>query len=186
MPEMITKEGLRQEMIKMRKAMTGQDVMRKSALIVARLMDVREYVNAKSIMFYVPKGNEVNIESAIKEAIGEGITVLIPAAKGQTLIPVAINEYPAGIEKGPLAMGEPKDKTEYTGVIDIAVIPGLAFNLQGRRLGRGGGHYDRMLTGRNIFRIGVAYEFQLREFPAEAHDQPMDVLVTESRTIMRK
>ena len=179
----VEKEKLRREMIKMRGAMTPAEVEEKSHKINALLLQIPEYAAANAIMFYVPNGNEVSIDEVIKEALASGKTILLPAASGQSLIPVEIKEYPEGIETGPLKMGQPKDKTEYTGKIDVAVIPGMAFTESGHRLGRGGGHYDRMLEARKFFRIGVAYESQMRTFPAEAHDQLMDVIVTESRAI---
>ena len=179
----VDKEELRREMMERRKAMAPAETREKSSLIVARLRQIQEYAAATAIMFYVPKSNEVDIEEAISKATREGKTVLFPAASGQTLIPVAVKNYPEGIVIGPWGMGEPKDKTEYRGRVDVAVIPGLAFTQSGHRLGRGRGHYDRMLAALDCFRIGVAYESQLTTFAAEAHDQVMDVIVTENRTI---
>ena len=184
MPEMTVKEAMRQEMMKMRKAMTPEEVREKSAEITARLLGLPEYAAATAVIFYGPKGNEVQIGPAITGAIRKGRITLLPVASGNTVIPVRITDYPEGLEKGPLGMPQPRSREEYRGSIDAAVIPGLAFDLRGYRLGRGGGHYDRMLEKMKIFRIGLAYDFQvIKALPAEEHDQRMDIVLTESRTI---
>jgi len=64
--------------------------------------------------------------------------------------------------------------------IDLYIIPGVAFDKQGNRLGRGGGFYDKLLFGKNSFKIGLAFEIQIVDtVPHEAHDIPMDFVVTE-------
>ena len=71
--------------------------------------------------------------------------------------------------------------------MDLALVPGLAFDRAGRRLGRGGGHYDRLLARaplRAAFKIGLAFAWQLQpRVPAARHDVPMDLVATEKELI---
>lgn len=71
--------------------------------------------------------------------------------------------------------------------IEMIVVPGVAFDRSGRRLGRGKGFYDRLLADTSAVKIGICYEFQLvDELPAEKHDIPMDIVITEKTTIINK
>jgi 5-formyltetrahydrofolate cyclo-ligase len=70
--------------------------------------------------------------------------------------------------------------------VEVALVPGLAFDLRGHRLGRGGGHYDRVLArlSPDSITIGLAFELQLmKRLPVEVHDVPVDLIVTEIRVI---
>ena len=71
------------------------------------------------------------------------------------------------------------------GQLDLAVVPGVGFDLAGRRLGRGGGHYDRFLASApGLPAVGLAYEFQIRDvLPGEPHDRDVNWIVTEERVI---
>ena len=71
--------------------------------------------------------------------------------------------------------------------LDLALVPGLGFDARGHRLGRGKGHYDRLLAGFGGRKIGVAFDFQIMaEVPCEAHDIVLDDIVTPARWIAAK
>ena len=67
--------------------------------------------------------------------------------------------------------------------INVIIVPGRAFDTEGNRLGRGFGHYDKILRNVNAIKIGLAYESQITKFPTENHDQKVDIIVTENRII---
>lgn len=70
--------------------------------------------------------------------------------------------------------------------IEMVIVPAMAYDRQGNRVGRGKGYYDRLLTQTKAFKVGVAYDFQLFDnVDAEPHDIPVDIVVTESRIIRR-
>ena len=70
---------------------------------------------------------------------------------------------------------------------DLVLIPGMAFDLQGNRLGRGRGFYDRILATASGVKCGVAYDFQLQEkIPTEPHDAKVNFIVTPGRSVKRK
>jgi 5-formyltetrahydrofolate cyclo-ligase len=90
--------------------------------------------------------------------------------------------------RGPFGAGEPPAHLPELAAADVGcvVVPGVAFSLDGHRLGRGGGHYDVTL-GRmpRVPRVGVAFDAQVvPTLPHEPHDVPLDALVTETRTLL--
>ena len=100
---------------------------------------------------------------------------------------VGVDSLDRGFSKSRLGILEPlrEKKTVNTDEIDLVIVPGLAFDKSGNRLGHGKGYYDRYLErcGENVFFIGIAYDFQVLDtIPADAHDIKMNMIVTESRT----
>lgn len=101
-----------------------------------------------------------------------------------------LNDFPPGMPliQGPMKIPEPLEFIPvHPSGIDCFIVPGLAFDYRGGRLGYGGGHYDRILAkaSRNALKIGVCFDFQLysTSLPMEAHDVLLDYIVTERRTI---
>lgn len=107
--------------------------------------------------------------------------MLVPKILGHRLQAMEINEN-VEWEKGPFGVLEPRKALPYEGPIDIGLIPGLAFTLNGRRLGRGKGYFDRFLASYEIqFSVGVAFDFQIvPTLPRQAWDLPVDAIVTPS------
>ena len=69
--------------------------------------------------------------------------------------------------------------------IDVAIIPGIAFDKNGIRLGRGKGYYDRLLCQCDVLKVGICYDFQLMDkLPSDTHDIPMDIIITPKQTII--
>jgi 5-formyltetrahydrofolate cyclo-ligase len=91
------------------------------------------------------------------------------------------------LSPGTYGILEPKkEKIKPTSIheIDIVLVPGVAFDRFGHRLGQGGGYYDWFLSKTNVVSIGLAFEFQiLKEIPVEPHDQRVDLIVTEEKLI---
>ena len=92
------------------------------------------------------------------------------------------------LEIGSFHIEEPKgEDTHSVEEIEVIVVPGVAFDRQGMRLGRGKGFYDRLLATAKATKIGIGYEFQLvEEIPSEPHDIAMDMVITEHTTIIIK
>ena len=91
------------------------------------------------------------------------------------------------VRRGPFGIWEPAFSPESISIekeIDLIIVPGVAFDRQLNRLGRGKGYYDRLLTTLQVPKIGIAYSFQLRkQVPVEAFDRKMDLLITEKEII---
>ncbi len=185
------KKGTREAVRKIRDSMPAKEVEQKSTAIVARLLQLREYTGAKTVLFYAAKGNEVQIAAAIRDAFVKGKNVLLPVTDtdNKIIYAAAIANYPDDLEKAAFGLMEPKLKNPFKGGIDLVVMPGVAFERHGHRLGYGHGYYDKFLhslrkENPNVVAVAVAYDFQIVEtLPSGSHDQRMDAIITENGII---
>ena len=182
------KNLIREEMNRKRNAMPEAEAESKSTAIEKRLIAATEYQKAHAVMFYAAKENEVQTRRTIEAAIKEGKTVLLPITNTERkeIEAGAIENYDNDLKKGAFGLMEPKKKRAFDErKIDVVIVPGLAFDIEGHRLGYGLGYYDKLLHRlANAAKIGLAYDFQVvGKLPRESHDHPMDMIVTESRVI---
>lgn len=189
------KEKLRKKMKELRKAMTLEEVRQKSRMIQDRLAKLTEYREAGAALFYSAKSNEAQTGEIIADAIRRKKHTLLPVtdANGKDLSVSEITNYPKSLAEGPFGIMEPRKKKPFPeSEIDMVVVPGLAFDAEGYRIGYGTGYYDRLLARLkkeriNIRKVGLAYDFQVVEkLPRKKHDQKMDMIITESRVIISK
>ena len=185
------KARLRRELRATRDALAARDRLAAARSIEARLAYLPQVEAASVVHCYVGIGNEVATEQLIRGMLERRQRVLAPRVKGQgELEHLEVTDTDA-LVSGPRGLRQP-DITEATPVdlreVDAIFVPGLAFDRHGFRLGYGGGYYDRTLEelrghARAIV-VGLAFDQQLvDELPREAHDQPVDVLVTETQMI---
>lgn len=189
---MTMKQQIREGIKKKRDLMSLQEVEGKSSAIAKKLMATAEYQKATAVLFYAAKGNEASTEMLIRKALGEGKLVLLPITNtaAKELEVSEIKDYDLDLKSGAFGIMEPKRKVAVDEkVIDAVIVPGVAFDREGHRLGYGHGYYDKLLhkLGRkntDIRKIGLAYDFQIIEkLPKEEHDQKMNMIVTESGVI---
>ncbi len=167
----------------------GADVRAKSAAIWERLSVLREFVIATRLLVYVSMGNEVDTQGLIRQLLAMGRQVSVPrfepATQGYTAS--ELQDFDNELTAGKFGVLEPKPgviRPVALDQIDVALVPGLAFDETGNRLGRGSGHFDRLLGQTSGVKIALAFDFQvLDEVPAEAHDARMDFIVTETRVV---
>ena len=182
-----SKEKLREEIKLKRDSMTDEEAERKSSAAAKSLMKIAEYANARVVMLYAAKGNEVRSRQLIESALKEGKTVLLPITNTEKkeIEPAMIENYDSDLMKGAFGIMQPKQKSVFdVSIIDTIVVPGVAFDIDGHRLGYGHGFYDKLLKRLTAVKIGLAYDLQLLEkLPRESHDERMDIIVTESRVI---
>lgn len=145
-----------------------------------RLRVLPELTAARSVVVYAAGPNEVDIIGAAEDLRTRGITTLYPRVRGDHLDLVVV-EDPVHLVAGHRGILEPADPATDVADIDAVLVPGVAFDLQGGRLGQGGGHYDRLLPRIDgALRVGVAFACQLvPQVPRAAHDVTVDVVVTE-------
>ncbi|MDS1029199.1 5-formyltetrahydrofolate cyclo-ligase [Bacillota bacterium LX-D] len=185
------KKNLRQEVLTKRKELVPEVVAEKSSLIINKVIALEEYQKAKTIMLYLAFRNEVDTTLLIKHAMTEGKKVVIPVSDMQNiaLIPTELRNYPGDLEEGAYGILEPKKEAFHfvdPQEIDLLIVPGVAFDGQGYRLGYGAGYYDRFIpqlrTDTTI--LALAFELQIvqRVFP-ESHDKQMQFIVTEERIL---
>ncbi|MDE6586437.1 MAG: 5-formyltetrahydrofolate cyclo-ligase [Clostridia bacterium] len=128
----------------------------------------------KSFFIYNSFGTEADTKRIIAGCLEAGKDVYLPKVEGENIFPVPYGE----MKKGAFGVEEPCGQA-YKGNIDVAVIPLLAVNDRGFRLGYGKGYYDRFLKGRNIIKVGLGYGFQLADFKEDGWDEPLDSFLTE-------
>lgn len=151
---------------------------------VARLRQLPELRRARVVAVYASHGSELDLAELIAWMRERGVTTALPRVTGDQLALVTTTD------STPLALGfrgirEPAGRPIHLSTVDVVILPGLAFDPVGGRLGRGGGHYDRLLAAlpTSTVRIGVCFACQLvPRVPREAHDAPVDVVVTERGT----
>ena len=137
---------------------------------------------AQTIMAYYSLPDEVNTHALIDELVAEGKTVLLPKVMGADTMELRRYTGRADLQEGAYHILEPVGEpfTDLS-AIDLILVPGLAFDAAGHRLGRGRGYYDRFLHSKNrpyCVKIGVCFDFQkVDEVPVDAHDIAMDKVV---------
>lgn len=180
-----TKAGLRQAMLAARKLLTPAQVEEKSRRIIDRLKELEPLRQARVIMAYSAIRNEVDLWPYLEESLGGGKTVLLPRVEGDKLLAVPF-EGRDRCQISSLGIQEPCGLELAAGEIEAVLVPGVAFDKNGHRLGYGRGFYDRFLPGLSpsVFRCGIAYEFQIVDsvFPEE-NDIPMHWIVSEQSEI---
>ena len=143
--------------------------------------------NKKTVMAYWPLADEVDVRQLIDRIVAEGRVVLLPKVTGDTTMELRRYTSPADLAEGAFRIMEPVGEpfTDYD-QIDAVLVPGMAFDAAGHRLGRGKGYYDRFLAAHfspltphpSPLLIGVCFPFQrVAEVPSEEHDVVMDEVV---------
>lgn len=158
------KAALRAEMMKQVRQMTAEDRESFSEEICERVLEMAEWAQAQTAVLFIPLPSEPMI------------TPLKLDCDARKVACVNIPQSP-----------KPEHELHLPENIDLVLVPGLAFSKDRRRLGRGGGFFDRMLGGRgaNAFKLGVCFSFQIvNSIPTDTHDVAMDAVVTESATLM--
>ncbi|MBI3034189.1 5-formyltetrahydrofolate cyclo-ligase [Candidatus Woesearchaeota archaeon] len=168
-----------------RNSMEQGETSKKSAAIQERFSGLTEYSEADTIMLYWATGNEVSTKEAIRQALELGKRVVLPVTNpgNNELVPVQLKSI-ANTRKGAFGITEPIGEPVEPGEIDIIVVPVVAFDEEGDRIGRGLGYYDRFLKKTRCIKVGFAYDFQKADnVPQEEHDVRLDKVVTETRVI---
>ncbi|VVC02770.1 5-formyltetrahydrofolate cyclo-ligase family protein [Candidatus Burarchaeum australiense] len=181
------KNKLKSEMLAKRKSHACELVEKKSAAIMERLFGLKEFAEAKTILFYAAKKDEVQTRCMVQKALDQGKRVALPitVVEGKNLVLAEIRNLDR-LEAGAFGVPEPMD---YVPVdpedVDLVVVPGVAFDLHGDRLGHGMGYYDKLLKQiPDAVFVGLAFEFQIvDDIPEEEHDVAVHKVVTEERVI---
>ena len=152
-----------------------------SDIIQDKVLRSRFYRDAKVIFVYASKSDEVHTDRIITTALKEGKRVFVPKCiNDREMIAVEIRSLNE-LRKGFFRIREPESNEEADrNEIDVAIIPCVACTPDGTRLGHGAGYYDRYLSGSSFTKIALCYHgLLLNDIEADAHDIPMDYVVTE-------
>ncbi len=184
----IDKGQLREQMRKQRLNNPKGFIYKNSEKISENLNRIEEFQTASHLLFYVSYNGEVHTHNIIKKALSLKKKVYVPISetKNHTLTISKLHQF-SDLKPGTYGILEPKkEKIQRTSIdeIDMVLVPGVAFDRCGRRLGQGGGYYDWFLSQTDIISIGLSFEFQLvKKIPVESHDQSVDFIVTEKQVI---
>lgn len=173
------KQTLRKAIREQKRAMSPAQIAEKSEKLTALFLASEAYRQAKTLYAYLPYNQEVRTEEIVLRSIADGKTVAVPKVYGDTMRFIRIQSLDR-IEKGYCGIPEPIDDAP---VADdptaLVLMPGLAFDKEGHRMGYGGGFYDKFLAAEPGHpTIALCYDFQvLPALPTEEYDIPVDTVI---------
>ena len=180
------KAALRQEIREKLKATSLDERTADSAEIRRRLAEQAVWKSSKAILAYVPTRNEPDIWPAVIEVLGSGkqLALLRYSSDGDRYVPCLVCDPARDLQPGQYGILEPRAHCPIFDLmrLDLALVPGIGFTLDGGRLGRGKGYYDRLLAEFPALKCGVAFDCQIAgEFPLEPHDVQLNCILTPTR-----
>lgn len=184
----MTKEAIRRRILQKLRQQPEEARYKKSRLIAQRVRRLNPYRKAKVLLCYVAIDGEVETRPILAQALADGKRVAVPVSlkRNRSLAAVEIQDLERDLGfKGLFRIPEPAPAARRRVApeeLDLVLVPGVAFDRQGRRLGRGFGYFDRFLekVPAAVPRIGLAFRFQkVKEIPLESHDQPVWKVITE-------
>jgi 5-formyltetrahydrofolate cyclo-ligase len=177
----LTKAKIRTKILATFKKQKEEELSLKSRRIKAALFRNKLFKQAKTVMFYVSLGNEVNTTEMIEEALRLGKKVVVPVCGENRKLEPCVLKRKGAMQCGPYGILEPALKRPVgLDKLDLVIVPGLAFDTRGNRLGRGKGYYDCFLASvpHSCRSIGLAYDFQvLPSVPVADHDVNVHKLI---------
>ncbi len=187
----MNKEKIRKDILQRRLSLSSEEIKNKSNQIFLNLVKTTEFLNSQNIMFYVATRSEAQTEEMIKASLKMGKRIFVPIILPDciNLAPSRLINFDRELEKGKKGILEPKK--EYRRLfppenIELIILPGIAFDLAGNRIGRGLGYYDNFLkkVSPSTKLIALAFEMQIIEkVPAHRNDIPVRKIITEDRII---
>lgn len=170
------KEEMRSVMRRLKREHSLEALEHQSNIIIEMLEARSEFADAQTVMLYDALPDEVQTRSCIERWCSKK-RIVLPTVRGNDIIPVEIRPDSRFVT-GDFDIREPEG-LPYTGGYDLIVVPGMAFDPRGDRLGRGRGYYDRFLRQHaDTPKIGICFDFQLVEqVPTEPDDITMDIVI---------
>ncbi len=189
----MNKQEIRRSMASARDRIPGRERQSRSQSIERHLITLEVYQKAAVLLAYASFRSEADTMGLIRTALEAGKRVAVPVCvpNEAQILPCEIKS-PDELMPGHWGIPEPPRHLQRkirVGEIDLAVIPGLAFDRHFNRLGYGAGYYDRFLPKmrRDAAKIGIGFSFQLvDQLPADPFDVPLDGIITDFDQIRRK
>jgi len=189
-PVRAAKALAREQARALRAAISPEGRTAASAALAERLLALPELADACVVLGYGATAEEIDPAPALAALSARGVTIALPRIEGPGELSVRVAEPGAALESGPFGLLQPSaDAVELDPLeVDVAIVPGCAFDVSGCRLGFGGGFYDRLLPRLrpDAAAIAIAFDEQVvPALPAEEHDAFVDLVVTPTRTLGR-
>ncbi len=193
----MSKEGLRKEILARRSALSEAETREMSDRVLARVRALPAWAGAREVLTYMPVRGEVDVAGLLPELWARGTRVLLPRCRPgeRGVMDLACATCLEDLAPGAYGIPEPDPAScplVPDAAPDLVLVPGVAFDRRGFRLGFGAGFYDRFLAagrapsggGRPPLLVGPCYGFQLCEaLPVDPWDVPVHVVVTEDSTL---
>ncbi len=173
------KAALRKEIREKKRAMTSLQIEKASQDLARQFLATTYYQRAKTLYGYLPYNQEVRTEPILLRALQDGKKVAVPKVYGDTMRFIYIDDL-SGIEKGYAGIPEPvADGPVAEDETALVLMPGLAFDKEGHRIGYGGGFYDKFLSSQPGHpTVALCYDFQmLPKLETEEFDVPVDLVL---------
>ena len=187
------KVQIREDITKIVSTLSKNQVSEKTRAIEDRLFEFANFLESKIALLYINGDHEVPTENIIKRCYVYNKIVVLPAfdSEQSTMNLMKVDNYPQELISGPRGVLEPdagRCKNVPLDRVDIAIIPGTAFDEKGGRIGSGDGYYDRLIPRLPITtrKVSLALDSQiLPQVPTETHDKYVDIIITEKRIIYK-
>ena len=178
------KKAIRKQVYAARKACTDEKVEADSRRITENILSLPEYIQAERILVYADYNHEVMTGFLIEEAWKAGKQVAVPKVVGKDMVFYLLTDFDQ-LKPGYFGIPEPEAGETVQWEDALMIMPGVAFDRKGHRVGYGGGFYDRFLEKhKGIKRVAAAFEFQMfEEVPTEPTDISPEIVVTEKEIL---
>ncbi len=181
----IAKEKIRKKILTLLRNQKEEDRLNKSLGILKKTLALPKFKAAKTILFYASFDGEVDTFDMMKQSLRLGKKIALPIidTKHKHITPMLVHNLDEDLVAGPYGIQEPrfvKNRLVSCDDIDLSVVPGIAFDRDNHRLGRGAGYYDRFLArlSKDTPSIGLAFDFQIvNRLPRQEHDVPLTKVI---------
>lgn len=188
-----TKSEIRKKIINVLTKLSDREIAEKTSGIENRLFEFANFLEANIVLLYINNGSGVMTQKTIKRCFDQNKIVVLPAfgPEKHEIKLMKIENLDTDLKAGPRGILEPdpiRCKSVPVESIDIAIIPGVALDEKGGRLGTGEGYYDRLIPKLSITtrKVALAFESQIiPQVPMESHDRHVDIIITEKRIIYK-
>lgn len=158
-----------------------EEIKEKSQVIMDKLFENKKFKRARKAAVYLAKPYEVDTNYTLRTNLGEK-EFSVPVTDEEVKL-VKLTSF-EDLIRGKFDVFEPREREYIDYIPEVVVIPGIAFDKSKNRLGHGKGFYDTFLEGKQAYKIGIAFDFQVIEnIPSDPHDVKMDLIITEKRMI---
>ena len=187
------KSEVRRKTLARRDALSDKVRSEKSKAVMERLLKFANFLEARIVLFYMNSGSEVITEATIRKALEHEKIVALPLIdqKERQIVPLKIDDLDRDIRSGYRGIREPipqRCKVIPVKHVNLAIVPGIAFDERGGRIGYGTGFYDQFIPRLDVTtrKVALAFECQIvPQIPMEPHDRYVDIIVTEKRIIYK-
>lgn len=185
------KKLIRTSILEKRNSLTAQEIKENELLILDNLMKLNQFVQSKNVFCYLNFRSEVPTKGIIEYCQQQGKNVYIPVCINETKeMIISLYDEDVLLASSKYGVAEPTPDTikiADRNTLDIAIMPGAAFDNRGYRIGYGAGYYDKFYahTSKQIYKIALAFSFQIiEEVPKDDYDIPVDCIVTEKGIVI--